>query len=67
MSQYCTALLDQLLNKLKQQLVSKYRGKHSKGIMFLQNNAAPHKASITYISQTYPIGNLSTIMGGYNL
>jgi histone-lysine N-methyltransferase SETMAR len=37
-----------LLSKLKQQLVSKYRGKLSKGILFLQDNAAPHKAAITH-------------------
>jgi histone-lysine N-methyltransferase SETMAR len=33
---------------LKQQLVSKRRGKLSKGILFLQDNAAPHKAAITH-------------------
>jgi hypothetical protein len=35
-----------LLDKLKQQLVSKRRGKLSKGILFLQDNAAPHKEAI---------------------
>jgi hypothetical protein len=39
-AKYYVALLD----KLKQQLVSKRRGKLSKGILFLQDNAAPHKA-----------------------
>jgi histone-lysine N-methyltransferase SETMAR len=34
----------ELLNKLKQQLVSKRRGKLLKGILFLQHNTAPHKA-----------------------
>jgi hypothetical protein len=37
-----------LLDKLKQQLVSKCRGKLLKGILFLQDNAAPHKAAITH-------------------
>jgi histone-lysine N-methyltransferase SETMAR len=37
-----------LLDKLKQQLVSKRRGKLSKGILFLPDNAALHKATITY-------------------
>jgi histone-lysine N-methyltransferase SETMAR len=37
-----------LLDKLKQQLVSKRRGKLSKGILFLQDNATPHKAAITH-------------------
>jgi histone-lysine N-methyltransferase SETMAR len=36
------------LYKLKQQLVSKRRCKHSKGILFLQDNAAPPKAAITH-------------------
>jgi hypothetical protein len=40
-----------LLNKLKQQLVSKCLGKLSKGILFLQDNAAPHKAAITRTHQ----------------
>jgi hypothetical protein len=31
-----------LLNKLKQQLVLKCQGKLSKGILFLQDNVAPH-------------------------
>jgi hypothetical protein len=35
-----------LLDEMKQQLVSKHRGKLSKGILFLQDNAAPHKAAI---------------------
>jgi hypothetical protein len=35
-----------LLDKLKQQLVSKLQGKLSKGIVLLQENAAPHKATI---------------------
>jgi histone-lysine N-methyltransferase SETMAR len=35
-----------LLDKLKQQLVSKRRGKLSKGILFLQDKAAPHKEAI---------------------
>jgi histone-lysine N-methyltransferase SETMAR len=37
-----------LLHKLKQQLVSKRRCKLSKGILFLQDNAAHHKAAITH-------------------
>jgi hypothetical protein len=37
-----------LVDKLKQHLVSKCRGKLSKGILFLQDNAAPHKAAITH-------------------
>jgi hypothetical protein len=37
-----------LLDKLKQQLGSKHRGKLSKGILFLQDNAALHKAAITH-------------------
>jgi hypothetical protein len=32
-----------LLDRLKQQLVSKRRNKLSKGILFLQDSAAPHK------------------------
>jgi hypothetical protein len=44
MTKYYVALLD----KLKQQLVSKRRGKLSKGILFLQDNAAPNKAAITH-------------------
>jgi histone-lysine N-methyltransferase SETMAR len=36
-----------LLDKMKQQLVSKGRGKLSKGILFFQGNADPHKAAIT--------------------
>jgi hypothetical protein len=37
-----------LLDKLKQQLVSKHRGKLSKGILFLQGIVAAHKAAITH-------------------
>jgi histone-lysine N-methyltransferase SETMAR len=37
-----------LLYKLKQQLVTKLRGKLSKGNLFLQDNAAPQKAAITH-------------------
>jgi hypothetical protein len=37
-----------LLDKLKQQLVSKRRGRLSKGILFPQDNAASHKAAITH-------------------
>jgi hypothetical protein len=44
MANYYTALLV----KLKQPLASKCQGKISKGILFLQDNAAPHKAAITY-------------------
>jgi hypothetical protein len=40
MAKYCVALI----NKLKQQLVSKLLS----AIMFLQDNAAPHKAAITH-------------------
>jgi histone-lysine N-methyltransferase SETMAR len=36
-----------LLNKLKQQLISKRQGKLSKEVLFLQDNAAPHKATST--------------------
>jgi hypothetical protein len=39
-AKYYSALLD----KLKQQLVSKL----SKGILFLKDNAAPHKVAITH-------------------
>jgi hypothetical protein len=35
----------ELLNKLKQQLVSKRGGKLSGGILFLQDNSGPHKAA----------------------
>jgi hypothetical protein len=35
-----------LLDKLKQQLVSKLQGNLLKGILFLQDNAAPHKSTI---------------------
>jgi hypothetical protein len=37
-----------LLDEMKQQLVSKRRGKFSNGLLFHQNNAAPHKAAITH-------------------
>jgi hypothetical protein len=37
-----------LLDKLKRQLVSKHRGKLSKAILFLQDNATPHKATIKH-------------------
>jgi hypothetical protein len=43
MAKYCVALL----NKLKQQLVSKRRDKLSKGISF-QDNAVLHKAAIMH-------------------
>jgi histone-lysine N-methyltransferase SETMAR len=43
-AKYYVALLD----KLKQQLVFKRRGELSKGILFLQQNAAPHKAAIMH-------------------
>jgi hypothetical protein len=43
MAKYCIALLDKL-----KQLVSKRQGKLSKGILFLQDSAAPHKAVITH-------------------
>jgi hypothetical protein len=36
-----------LLHNLKQQLLSKYQDKLSEGVLFLQDNAAPHKAAIT--------------------
>jgi hypothetical protein len=36
------------LDKLKQLLLSKRRVKLSKGIWFLQDNAAPHKVAITH-------------------
>jgi hypothetical protein len=35
-----------LFNTLKRQQLSTGRGKLSKGILFLQDNAAPHKAAI---------------------
>jgi hypothetical protein len=41
---YSVALLDEL----KQQLVSKHRGKLLKGILFIKGNSAPHKVAITY-------------------
>jgi histone-lysine N-methyltransferase SETMAR len=37
-----------LLGKMKQQLVSKHRGKLLKGNLFHQDNTAPHKAAITH-------------------
>jgi hypothetical protein len=37
-----------LLNKLKQQLVSKRQGMLSKGILFLQDDDAPHNTAITH-------------------
>lgn len=36
-----------LPNKMKQQLFSKCPGKLSKGILFIQVNAVPHKATIS--------------------
>jgi hypothetical protein len=33
---------------VEQQLVSKRQGKFSKGISFLQDNAAPHKTAMTH-------------------
>jgi hypothetical protein len=44
MAKYYVALLD----KLKQLLVSKYRGKLLKGLLFLQDNTAPHKVAIMH-------------------
>jgi hypothetical protein len=44
MAKYCIALL----NKLKQQLVSKHRGKLSKGTLLLQDGAASHKEAIPH-------------------
>lgn len=44
MAKYYVALLD----KLKQQLVSKRRGKRSKLILLLHANAAPHEEAITH-------------------
>jgi hypothetical protein len=41
-----------ILNKMKQQLVSKCRGKLSKEILSLQDNAVLHKVVIT--SQKHP-------------
>jgi histone-lysine N-methyltransferase SETMAR len=43
-AKYYVALLD----KLKQQLVSKRRGKLSKGMLFHQDNAAPHKVDLMH-------------------
>jgi hypothetical protein len=37
-----------LLDKLRERLVSKLRGKLSKGILFLQDNSTSHKAAITH-------------------
>jgi histone-lysine N-methyltransferase SETMAR len=47
-AKYYVALLD----KLKEQLVSKHRDKLSKGISFLQDSAAPHKLAITHQKST---------------
>jgi histone-lysine N-methyltransferase SETMAR len=47
MTKYYVACLD----KRKQQLVSKCQGKLSKGILFLQDNVAPHKAVTTHQKQ----------------
>jgi hypothetical protein len=44
MAKYYVAFFD----KLKQQLASEHRGKLLKGILFLQENAAPHKVAITH-------------------
>jgi hypothetical protein len=44
MTKYYIALLD----KLKLQLVSKRRGKLSKGITSLQDNVDPHRAAIAH-------------------
>jgi hypothetical protein len=41
MAIYYVALI--ILNKLKQELVFKHQGKLLKGILFLQDNIAPHK------------------------
>jgi hypothetical protein len=38
-----------VLDKLKQQLVSKLRGKLSKAILFLQDNAGPHMVTIMHL------------------
>jgi hypothetical protein len=43
-TKYCIALFE----KLKQKLASKRGSKLSKGILFLQDNAAFHKAAITH-------------------
>jgi hypothetical protein len=48
MCNYHCKVLRFTFDKLKQQLISKRRGKLSKGILFLQDNAAPHKAAITH-------------------
>jgi hypothetical protein len=37
---------------MKQQLVSKHQGKLSKGILFHQDNAVPHKAAIMHLKLT---------------
>jgi histone-lysine N-methyltransferase SETMAR len=44
LEKYCVTLLDEL----KKELISKRCGKLSKGILFLQDNANPHKAVITH-------------------
>jgi transposase len=43
-AKYFVAFID----KLRQQLISKHRGKLAKGTFFLQDNAAPHKATLTH-------------------
>jgi histone-lysine N-methyltransferase SETMAR len=43
-AKYCIALLD----KMKQQMISKHRIKLLKGILFLQDNVAPHKVAIMH-------------------
>jgi histone-lysine N-methyltransferase SETMAR len=43
-TKYCVTLL----NKLKEQLVSKRQGMLPKGILFLQANASPHKVAIMH-------------------
>jgi transposase len=48
-AEYCVALLD----KLNQQLVSKHQDKLWKGILFLQDNGAHHKAAITHQKLEY--------------
>jgi hypothetical protein len=49
MAKYCTVLLD----KLKQQLISKHQVKFLKGIILLQENALPHIVAITH--QIWPL------------
>jgi histone-lysine N-methyltransferase SETMAR len=43
-AKYCVAHLD----SLKQQLVTKRRDNLSKGILFLQDNASPHKEALAH-------------------